>query len=135
MGRNRNAGREAVELLASTVVISVGMCACLVFVYAFSQTPGKHLAICAGLFTGFQFVAYLLRDRSNSGGLKMWLEARKPPKPIDYTPKAHRHRNAGTSADNRPATLDTLKNEVETSGSTWIPNSIRSSRPNKRPNE
>lgn len=135
MGRNKNAGKEAVELLASTVVISVGMCACAVFVFAFSQTPGKHLAICVGLFIGFQILVYLLRDRSNTGGLKMWLEARKPAKPIDYTPKTRRHRNAETAPDNRPATLENLKSEVETSGSTWIPNSVRGSKPHERPND
>ena len=135
MGRNRNAGREAVELLASTVVISVGMCACAVFVFAFSETPGKHLAICAGLFIGFQFVSYLLRDRSRNGGLKMWLEARRPAQPIDYTPKARRHRNAGTESDNRPATLEALRSEIDASGSTWIPNSVRGSKSKPKSDE
>lgn len=132
MGRNRNTGREAVELLASTVVICVGMCACIVFVYAFSEKPAKHLTICAAVFFGFQILAYFLRDRSSSGGLKMWLAARKPEKPFDYIPKARRHRNASNSDDNRPATLETLRDEVETSGSTWVPSSVRGSGPPRK---
>ena len=130
MRHNKDKGREAVELLASSFVISIGMFACAVFVFAFSENPGRPLAICVGLFVGFHALGFLLRDRSDVGRLKLWLESRKPAKPLDYTPKARRHRRGSQEEDSSPATLESLREETETSGSTWIPSSVRGSRQN-----
>jgi hypothetical protein len=125
MRRNKDKGREAVELLASSFVISIGMFACIVFVFAFSRNPTRPLVICAGLFVGLHALAFLLRDRNDRGGLKLWFESRKPSQSIDYIPKARRRKKGSPTTDTRPATLESLRKESETSGSTWVPSSVR----------
>ena len=128
MRHNKDKGREAVELLASSFVISIGMFACIVFVFAFSKDPTRPLIICAGLFVGFHALAFLLRDKNEQSSLKLWLESRKPQQSIDYTPKVRRHRRGSEiDEDTGPATLEALREETETSGSTWVPSSVRGS--------
>lgn len=123
--RKHDGGRQIVSLLASCVVVFLGVLACLVVVLASSPDPGKHLAWLGGGALGLIFLIWWLnrpadRERPVADWLywKLYGGQHRPkqefqvklvkPAVEDWTPR-------------KPPTVEEIRNLKEESSNTWVP--------------
>ena len=123
---NRDSGREAVELIASTYVLCIGLIVSCFFIFGFAADPFLPTVYCVGGFSGFMFLSWLLRDKKPGSaatfGLRHWLAARKPEKPFDYKPRRRGRSSSSEQARSHPPSAEDVREMKEESVQrTWVP--------------
>jgi len=120
---NHDQGNEAVAMLASTVVVLLGVSICLATIFAFASDPQKPLMfLSGGLFTIFFFV-WLLRDRpkrdlSEKKGFWNYLFQKKEPE-LEYEPTFCKPVIKEIDGQ-RPPTAESIR-EIKKNSDYWSP--------------
>ncbi|MFN8710091.1 MAG: hypothetical protein ACK526_13855 [Planctomyces sp.] len=129
MGRRiRNQGGESVSLLATTFVIALGSGAVFFLLLMVDQDAAPKGATVIGILTGafLLLVAAQRFSRGRSDGLSFWVTAGKNHREdglaSSYTPRrASGGRHQATLQENRPMSVDEVREIQSVSSSTWVP--------------
>lgn len=123
---NRDAGRNAVALLATAVVLLFGAAACAFLILTVVEQPGWPLAGAAAFFLLLAIVLFTWGTRPDRPqgrqGLLAWLRGRDTSDPLrDYQPRVRRpaDQQYGTNA---PPSVETVREAAE-EFARWVPKS------------
>lgn len=124
--QNRDAGRNAVALLATAVVLLFGAAACAFLILTAVDRPGWPLAGAAAFFTLFSIVLFTWGTRSEQPrerqGLLAWLRGRETVDPCEsYRPHLRKPQSQdfGTIA---PPSVESVREAAE-DFVRWVPHS------------
>lgn len=121
----RDPGRTAATLFATTFVFLGGLVFCSFILVAFVENPAPHLIVCAALFLGLALLSWLLGERISDwiptpAGLLSRLTRRKPPT-LNYEPRRRvRYIQFGS---NQPPSVEDVREAAEYSPNNWVPDS------------
>jgi hypothetical protein len=130
---NRDYGRTATAMLATTYVLLTGLGVCLFIVLtnAERKVSWQIAAICVGGTLVLWLLSWLLRDRrSNSAGLTNleWLGRKDEVcADVDYKPRFRRRRRSGDASPHQPPTVERIR-ELSENVKTWVPSRHRAER-------
>lgn len=123
---NRDAGRSAVALLATAVVLLFGAAACGLLILTIAENPGWPLAGAAAVFAFLAVTLFTWGGRTERPqqrlGLLAWLRGRETADPLKgYQPRIRRPQTQpfGTNA---PPSVETVR-EAADSFARWVPKS------------
>ena len=119
-------GRETAELLASTAVLAMGFCFCLMLIIIFAEDVRWPLTILCGATALVALMPWLnRRDKTSANSeLSFWARFRKPVEPvINYEPRKARGRRRTT--ENQPPSAEELREMRDSSLNTWVPSRTR----------
>jgi hypothetical protein len=123
---NRDAGRSAVALLATAVVLLFGAAACALLILTVAEKPGWPLAGAAAMFVFLSVTLFTWGGRTERPrqrqSLLAWLRGRQTTDPLkDYQPRVRRPvaQQFGTNA---PPSVETAR-EAADDFARWVPKS------------
>jgi hypothetical protein len=136
--RNRDAGRSAVALLATAVVLLFGAAACGLLILTAVDRPGWPLAGAAAFFLVLSVTLFTWGGRTErpQGRLDLfaWLRGRDTSDPLkDYQPRVRRP-EAQQFGTNAPPSVETVR-EAADEFARWVPKSTvdEARRPTRSP--
>lgn len=123
---NRDAGRSAVALLATAVVLLFGAASCGLLILTIAEKPGWPLAGAASMFAFLAVTLFTWGGRTERPqqrqSLLAWLRGRETADPLkDYRPRVRRP-EAQQFGTNAPPSAETAREAAE-DFARWVPKS------------
>jgi hypothetical protein len=118
-------GSKAVLLLATAVVVVLGLAGCSFVILVSSPNAQRDLLILAGCALGCGVLLWLLRDRPPEANPQhsRWKFWKRPPPKKTYVLKRVKVLDAGTGT-NRPPTAESVRELSEGNLNTWVPSGL-----------